>query len=165
VSALAGEFYQVQVPSGQTIVLLTVPMSFRVDRRYNNAASIYYGPLLFALDIPATWTQLKYYAFNSSDWQALPQGPWAFAINISDENPAAYLKLTKRPLGNYPFSEDGSPFVVTATGKPILWDITDNAADPPPLSPIDSGSPPQALTLLPFGATKLRIAEIPTLKN
>ncbi len=77
-------------------------MEFYVDRRYNNATSIYYGPILFALDIPAKWTQLeyllnlrkrvyynflstnRYYAFNSSDWQALPLGPWAYAINISD---------------------------------------------------------------------------------
>ena len=31
-----------------------------IERRYNNAISIYYGPLLFALDIPANWTELAY---------------------------------------------------------------------------------------------------------
>jgi len=162
----AGTYYLVQVPAGQTTVLLTVPMSFYVNRRYNNAAAIYYGPILFALDLPANWTQLAYYAFNSSDWQALPLGPWAFALNISDENPAQYLKLTQRQMGKYPFSENGSPYVVTATGRPIDgWGIFDSAAEPPPVSPVTSTHPPQSLTLLPFGATKLRIAELPTLQN
>lgn len=161
-TATPGEFYLVQIPAGSTTVLLTLPMSFYVDRRYNNAASIYYGPILFALDIPANWTQLAYYAFNSSDWQALPLQPWAYAINISDSNPGAYLKLTQRPTGQYPYSENGCAYVVTATGKPIVWGTSFNAADPP-LSPVSSSAPSETLTLLPFGATKLRIAEIPTL--
>jgi len=140
-------------------------MSFYVERRYNNAVSVYYGPILLALDIPANWTQLAHYSFNSSDWQALPIGPWAFALNISDSDPASYLKLTQRPVSQYPFSEQGSPYVVTATGKAIDgWGEYLGAAEPPPVSPVTSSHPSQPLTLLPFGATKLRIAEIPTLQ-
>lgn len=37
-----------------------------------------------------------------------------------------------------------------------------NAAAPPPLSPVSTTEPLTKLTLLPFGATELRIAEIPT---
>jgi hypothetical protein len=164
-SVPAGEFYAVKIAAGQTTVLLTLPMEFYVTRRYNNAVSIYYGPILFALDIPANWTELAHYAFNSSDWQALPIGPWAFAINISDTNPAEYLKMTQRAMGKYPFSELGSPYVVTAEGKPLEgWGVYFGAAEPPPVSPISSTHPSQPLTLLPFGATKLRIAELPTLQ-
>jgi uncharacterized protein len=45
------------------------------------------------------------------------------------------------------------------------WGIATGAAEPPPTSPVTSSHPTQSLTLLPFGATKLRIAELPTLKN
>jgi len=161
-----GEFYMVKVPQGQTTVLLTLPMEFYVTRRYNNAISIYYGPILFAMDIPANWTELAHYAFNSSDWQALPEGPWAYAINISDTNPASYLKMIQRQMGKYPFSETGTPYVVTAKGKQLPgWGIYSGAAQPPPVSPVTSPNPSQPLTLLPFGATKLRIAELPTLEE
>jgi DUF1680 family protein len=52
-------YYVTQVLAGTpTVVDLTLPMSFYVSRRYNNAASIYYGPILLALNIPANWTQL-----------------------------------------------------------------------------------------------------------
>jgi hypothetical protein len=164
--APAGKFYVVQVPAGGTTVVLTLPMEFYVTRRYNNAIAIYYGPILFAMDIPANWTQLKHYSFNSSDWQALPVGGWAFAVNVSDQNPAQYLRMTQRPIGKYPFSETGSPYVVTVQGKAIDgWGVFKSAAEPPPVSPVTSTHPTQQLTLLPFGATKLRIAELPTLKN
>jgi len=166
VVATASSYHVVQVPAGITYVVLTLPMSFRVQRRYNNAASIYYGPILFALDIPPVWTVLRHFAFNSSDWQALPAGQWAYAISLNDQNPQNSLKLVKRSLGSSsPFSGAGSPYIVTANGKPIQWGTTNNAADPPPVSPVMSSKPTQTLTLLPFGATKLRIAEIPVLAN
>ena len=42
------------------------------------------------------------------------------------------------------------------------WKVAMNAAAAPPLSPVSTSAPLQPLTLLPFGATELRIAEIPT---
>jgi hypothetical protein len=158
-------YFLVQVQQGTTTITLTLPMSFYCDRRYNNAVSIYYGPILFAVDIQPNWTQLAHYEFNSSDWQALPIGPWAYAINISDANPAAYLQMKVRPLGPSPFSSQGSPYVVSASGKLVDgWGEYYGAAEPPPVSPVRSSHPSVPLSLLPFGATKLRIAEIPTLQ-
>ncbi len=45
------------------------------------------------------------------------------------------------------------------------WGLSHNAAAAPPLSPVNSSNPLVALTLLPFGATDLRIAELPTVEN
>lgn len=43
------------------------------------------------------------------------------------------------------------------------WQLSHNAAAAPPTSPVTSSNPLTRLTLLPFGATDLRIAELPTL--
>jgi hypothetical protein len=158
-----GAHFRAQLPSGKSQVVLRLNMNFKVERRYNNAAAISLGPIVFALNIPSKWTQLKYYAFNSSDWQVLPSAPYAFALNISDKDPASYLKLVKKAVGPMPFSETGSPLVVTANARPIVWGVANNALQEPPVSPVQSSSPPQQVTLLPYGATKLRILEIPTL--
>ena len=59
-------------------------------------------------------------------------------------------------------------FFVLFQGKKILWQISHDAAAPPPVSPvppqlIPSGSKLEQIVLLPYGATNLRIGEIPTL--
>lgn len=45
------------------------------------------------------------------------------------------------------------------------WGLDHNSAAAPPTSPVESDNPLTPVTLIPFGATNLRIAEIPTLKN
>jgi len=149
--------------AGQSKIVLTLPMNFSIERRYNNAAALSLGPLVFAMNIEPQWTLLKHYSFNSSDWQAFPTGPWAYAIDIADKEPEKYLKVVKKPVGPIPFSESGSPIVITANARLIQWGIFNNAAEAPPVSPVNSSSPVVQVTLLPYGATKLRILEMPTL--
>lgn len=45
------------------------------------------------------------------------------------------------------------------------WGLSLNAAAAPPSSPVSSDNPLQPVILLPFGATELRIAELPTTPN
>ncbi len=45
------------------------------------------------------------------------------------------------------------------------WGLAHNAAAAPPPSPVTSSHPLTTVTLLPFGATDLRIAELPTMEN
>ena len=45
------------------------------------------------------------------------------------------------------------------------WRLAHNAADAPPMSPVKSSNTLKPITLLPFGATDLRIAELPVLSE
>ena len=42
------------------------------------------------------------------------------------------------------------------------WHEAHNAAEAPPFSPVITNAPLQTLILLPYGATELRLAEMPT---
>ena len=68
-----GTIYTYEYSGGGSVKLtLSLPYSLRTVRRYNNAVSIYYGPLLLALDFSYNTTVLQRYEFNSSDLQYLP---------------------------------------------------------------------------------------------
>ena len=55
-------------------------------------------------------------------------------------------------------------FMLFVQGRVLdSWGVEHNAAAPPPLSPVKSSNPMETITLLPFGATDLRISEFPVL--
>jgi hypothetical protein len=165
VPATPGTLHQVSV-AGRTTVILKLPASLRVERRYNNSAAIHYGPLLFGLAMKENFKVLESYKFQSKDYQITTGTPWNYALRLSnDSQPEQDLKVFSSGLeiGVPPFSLRGAPIAISAAGRQLdSWQETLNAASPPPRSPIKTSAALQQLTLLPFGATELRIAEIPT---
>lgn len=152
--------------NGEIKVTLHFPMNIRVQRRYNNAAAIYHGPLLYGLEIKEEFKELRSYEFQSKDYQVTPGSPWNYAIHLTnDSQPEIDLKFVNIGWkeGSVPFSIAGAPSKIMATGRIVdSWGISHNAASAPPMSPVTTNNKDTSVILLPFGATDLRISEIPT---
>jgi len=162
VSVQAGTVHIVQVPEGATNVQLSIPMSIRVQHRYNNGVSVYRGPLLYSLKIGTKWTSTHHYDFNSYDWVIQATTPWNYALVIDPANPSSSFSFVQGTIGPLPFSADGAPVSLNAKAKILdSWVVTENAAAVPPMSPVTSPHPIETIQLIPFGATPLRIVEFP----
>jgi hypothetical protein len=163
--ATPGALQEVKV-TGHTTISLKLPMSLRVERRYNNSAAILYGSLLFGLAMKEKFKVLESYQFQSKDYQVTADTAWNYALRLSnDSQPESDFKVVSNGLeiGVPPFSLRGAPISISAQGRLVeSWHKALNAAAAPPLSPIATSAPLQPLTLLPFGATELRMAEMPT---
>lgn len=165
----------VDLKPGSTKIVLNLDFTLSVVPQSNNAVSVYYGPLLYSLDIPYTesqhvplnWTDRTPLAADQllpsvHDHTLIPQnGSWAVAID------ADQIKVEED------FADPDLPSPIFARGQPpvslsvvatnIEWAITNDTADLPPTTPVAVGSPFRA-KLVPFGSAKLHIAEFPTLK-
>jgi hypothetical protein len=65
-------------------------------------------------------------------------------------------------VGRTPFSHDGAPIELTVLGRRLpAWEMVDGSAAAPPQSPVRTATPPESLTLVPYGAAKLRITAFP----
>ena len=149
---------------GASRLTLDLPLPIRAERRFNGAVALSRGPLLLALRIGEAWRQIGG-DLPAADWEVLPTTPWAYALDLDPADPASSLAAERRPLVGGPFSPDTSPLVVRAHGRRVPgWDLERGAAAPPPPSPVRSEEPLEALTLLPYGATGLRLGEIPVLE-
>eukprot|EP01103_Thecamoeba_quadrilineata_P000742 TRINITY_DN10653_c0_g1_i1.p1 TRINITY_DN10653_c0_g1~~TRINITY_DN10653_c0_g1_i1.p1 ORF type:complete len:752 (+),score=83.56 TRINITY_DN10653_c0_g1_i1:122-2257(+) len=154
----------ITVPKGESFkVTLKFPMEWRAINRPSGALNLWRGPILYGLRIDQNWTQLAYYAYNSSDWQIEPSSNWTYAIKIDPNNPGDSIQFTQGEIGQYPYAPWAPPLSATIQGRLIKWGTNDSAALVPPPSPVFSTAPLQELTLYPFGATQLRIAELPYL--
>ncbi|MBK7628224.1 MAG: glycoside hydrolase family 127 protein [Bacteroidales bacterium] len=171
--------------SGDRIVI-EIPMEMRVEKRYNNSASLLRGPLYFALRIEKEYKSIKINYDNFSykgsvDWEITPKSAWNYGLLIDYKNINRGLKLTENKPGKYPFAdkgdmvwsadsakyiqvEDDAPLVLTARGIRIPeWTLKNNSADVPPLSPVKPVGDPEVITLVPYGCTRLRITEFPVM--
>lgn len=63
-----------------------------------------------------------------------------------------------------PFAAGAAPVVLHAKGRRLpQWGLDRNAAAPPPQSPVAATEPVEGVTLVPYGAAKLRVTELPLL--
>ena len=133
----------------------------RVSRWENNSVAIERGPLVFSLKIGETWNQLVADTL-APDWEVRPTTPWNYGLEFNPARPAEAIKVVEAPIGQYPFSGDASPVELIMKGRRVPeWREVEGSAGPLPASPVKSLSPDEQITLVPYGAAKLRITAFP----
>jgi hypothetical protein len=168
------------------IIILNIPLKLRYETRYNNSISILRGPLYFALRIEKEYkkAKLNYDNFSykgSVDWEIYPKSDWNYGLILDKDDLMRGNEVNENPVGLFPFADRGdmiwaadssryikwemdAPVLIKARGMKIKgWTMKDNSAAEPPLSPIKPESDPEAITLVPYGCTRLRITEFPVM--
>jgi hypothetical protein len=143
-------------------VSIEFSMQPRVNRSYRDAAVFERGALVFSLPLDGQWSELKKYAQKSADWQITPAAGWNYAVELGNCD----VNATEHAVGSTPFDVKNPPVVLKVRGRrDPQWITEENSAGPLPASPITSEAPLQNLTLVPYGAAKLRITAFPYLRE
>ena len=148
-------------------VELTLPMhpSVRKWTRNKDSASVDYGPLTFALPVGERW---QTYATVAPGWPAVsvyPTTAWNYGLVLDDADPAKGITVHRKPgeVPAQPFTPKAVPLSMTVRAKRIPnWqaDRFDMVGLLHP-SPVKSDAPTETVTLVPMGATRLRISQFP----
>ena len=142
------------------LVTIKFPMTARVTHWFHDSAVFERGPLVFSLPLDGQWKPLKKYAEKSADWQLTSPADWNYAVEIGDCD----AKAQEHPLSAVPFDVENPPVSLSIRARrDRTWSIVENSAGPVPQSPVTSQDPLQVLTLVPYGAAKLRITAFPYL--
>jgi len=166
-----------QVWTGSTDVTLQFPMRPHVSVRYNGAVAIDRGPLVYALKLGEQWTRVNldkpHREPPHADFEVRPTTAWNYGLVLDQRRPEVSLRFEERPIGDRPFSPEGSGVVAKARGQQLPeWKVVRgwagelstadvSTADP---SKTPSDQPIQELTLIPYGCTNIRITEFPRVK-
>ncbi|KAL1665130.1 hypothetical protein GGF50DRAFT_126653 [Schizophyllum commune] len=155
----------VEVSAGKTVLVLDLPAPITVEQRPHSAVALQRGPLHYAYDIPRTEHVLAVdpHEHRAIDLQMEPAGEWAWAI---DPTTAVFRNEgTGSALPSPIFDFGRPPMTLQVQACPIDWPLAgDIFAAAPPENASCTG-PERTISLSPYGATKLRVSEFPTLKS
>jgi uncharacterized protein len=136
------------------VVEVSFPMHPRVSHWYHNSAVFERGPLVFSLPLEGKWTELKKYAQRSADWQITPTTKWNYAVGVGE----CAVKISEHAIGDTPFDMRQPAVTLQVEARELpQWTPYENSAGPLPVSPVSSDATLRPLTLIPYGAAKLRI--------
>lgn len=161
-----GEFYRIErIWQRDDRVELRFPMRVRATRWYRDSVALERGPLVFSLKIGEEWRKLREVG-PAADWEVHPTTPWNYGLMINPASPEKSVRVTEKPLGDFPFSPEGAPVEIHLKGRRIPeWTLEKGVAGPLPAGPLASRTPVETLTLIPYGSAKLRITAFPLLVN
>ncbi len=163
--------------TGSLNLTLRFPMRVRASVRYNEAVALERGPLVYALKIGEEWTRVNadkpHRELPHGDFEVRPTTPWNYGLILDDGRPDLGVSFEERPVGDTPFSPDGTGVVARARGRQIpTWKMAHGWAaevSPPDAawanpSKAVSEQPVEEVTLIPYGCTKIRVTEFPRVR-
>ena len=153
------------------VVGLTLTMEVSISRWYENSAVVERGPLVYALKIGEEWKKFansdKYGPFY---YEVHPTTPWNYGLLTSAiKNPGKEFEVVKRKVStdSYPWNPENAPIEIRTRGVIIpSWTLYNGSAGPLPYSEQYQLKTTlnEAITLIPYGCTTLRISEFPVVK-
>jgi len=129
------------------------------------------GPLIFSLKIGEEWRKIDHGMSHpanppAADWEVVPTTPWNYGLILNNTGSEKSVSVVESPVGEFPFSAKDAPVALIVQGRRIpAWKLANGSAGPLPPSPVESSERVESLTLIPYGAAKLRITAFPRLAN
>ncbi len=149
------------------VVKLELPMDLRMERPVENAVSIVRGPLLYVLKIGEKHTPDKKTLAGDADfpaWNVTSESAWNYSLALSGSEEVQKIKITEKPVSDFPWSQETAPVALTVPARKIpSWTATPENENPPlPKPPFELAAETEEVSLIPCGATQLRVSVFPS---
>lgn len=151
------------------VITLDLPMTIKATTWVNNSVGIERGPLVYSLKMTENWKSINKFTFGGKDfseYEVYPTNAWNYGLSIDRNNPEASITVEQSAMPQNPFLPETTPVKLKVKARRIAtWGLDANGihASEPPVSPVMSTQPEQEITLIPFGAERIRLTYFPVI--
>jgi len=164
-----GEFHSIRRTwrDGDEVVL-TLPMTPRLEPRPGQTAALVRGPLVYALKIGEAWRRVNVdhplRQLTHADWEVYPTTPWNYALLLRQDAPVLDVVFREHPVGDLPFTPAAAPVTATVQGVRLpRWEMCCGSAGEVTPDVLADRGEHEELTLIPYGCSNLHLTEFPVL--
>ena len=151
-------------------VQLRLPMPVRAQKRPSGGVGISLGPLRMVASPGEVWTRLPG-STAMGDFEVRPRRGWNVGLAIRPDSVDTVARVERAGVqsppwgleaGSPPFGFSGVPVKVWLPGRRVRgWRVVEDDVPPPPALEAGTEEPDMYGPLVPYGSTRLRIAEFP----
>ncbi|MDD4263417.1 MAG: glycoside hydrolase family 127 protein [Firmicutes bacterium] len=139
-------------------LLLNWTLSPKLRYWQNNMVSVERGSLILAMPLGEKWVKVGGVS-PALDYEVYPEKDWNYGLNPDESN----FKTEFHDVELQPFNCSKPPMVVTTKAKQVLnWEEELSSPGPVPEEPRPGLTCP--ISLIPYGAARLRITQFPICK-
>ena len=153
--------------SGSSVVTMALDFAVKKIARPTGLFSLERGPLVYALEIGEAWEKHEYERggverkFPYCDWEVRPTTEWQYAFDFADTG--EIVVHAAEDVAEIPFAPENAPCWLEVPVSQINWgyeSLCGMVAREKPLCTMPIG-PKQTVRFLPYGATNIRLTELP----
>ncbi|GAC1647703.1 MAG: glycoside hydrolase family 127 protein [Acidobacteriaceae bacterium] len=138
-------------------VQVKLPMQVRTSRWHNQSVAFERGPLVFSYPVAGEWRKVKERG-KASDWSIEPRSTWNFGVNPRD------VQVRELDRRGGAFTQGGIRVNLTVDAQQAPeWKEVEHSAGPLPSAAVRGEGAVSRLTLVPYGAARLRVTAFPEL--
>lgn len=155
------------------VIQLELPMEVSTSKWFDDAVVVERGPLLYSLKMNENWVRKTDDRPNSShkgEWyyEVTSDTPWNYCLShnqLKKEVLSKHFIVQKADhIASYPWTLENAPITIQAKGRRLYpWKMFKGSAGPINyfLQAKDDMGEEEAIELIPFGCTTLRVTEFP----
>jgi len=167
--------HRVSIPPGDSTIIYQLGATVRTERRANDTVAVYFGSLLYALDVGSSVTSSVPHVFNDThgpgnDSIPFPQvrdyyinntRSWNIAIDPISITYYGIPDGTRLPTPAFDYG--APPNYMTVQGCEIAWDLHMGATPGPPPEDRTCVGEAGVYKLVPYGSAKVHMSELPVI--